>query len=230
MGFGTGWNGGGTVGQLAGQTVSATSYTSTAASGADGFKVATNGARFHIGTGASDYFDSDGSIITAHVGLNATGDMNATGTGALNASAFPVYGRVADGATAIGVKVGNANGLSTAGSSIATFYADNFSTARASVQATGAFNPDFTDDSATPGARTVNKPSGLNAIAAGASTCVITNSVVKATSIVLCQLQFVDATATFIKAVIPAANSFTITVNANATAATKFAWIVFNGN
>jgi hypothetical protein len=57
---------------------------------------------------------------------------------------------------------------------------------------------------------------------------VITNSLVTATSVVVAVLQFVDATLTQILSVVPGAGSFTVTGNANATAATKVGWIVFN--
>lgn len=86
----------------------------------------------------------------------------------------------------------------------------------------------YLDDSATAGARTVNRARGKNAIAIGAATCVVTNSLVTANSQVLCCLEFVDATATTILSVVPGAGSFTLTVNANATAATKFGWTVIN--
>lgn len=78
------------------------------------------------------------------------------------------------------------------------------------------------------GAVTINKPSGTANIAAGASSVVVTNSLVTANSLVLAVLQFVDGTLTFIKAVVPAAGSFTITGNANATAQTKVAWFVIS--
>ena len=86
----------------------------------------------------------------------------------------------------------------------------------------------FIDDSATPGARTVSRSRGKNAIAIGAASVVITNSLVTTTSQVICCLEFVDATATTILSVVPGAGSFTLTVNANATAATKFGWTVIN--
>ena len=103
---------------------------------------------------------------------------------------------------------------------------------------TGSFNDmeivtilrvtNYIDDSATAGARTVNRSRGKNAIALGAASVVITNSLVTVNSQIICNLEFVDATLTFIKAVIPAAGSFTITGNANAAADTKFSWLVIN--
>ncbi len=85
-----------------------------------------------------------------------------------------------------------------------------------------------TDASGTPGNATINKASGKVAIAIGASTVTVTNSLVTAASIVTATLQTADATLTFIKSVVPGAGSFVITGNANATAATKVAFTVQN--
>lgn len=92
----------------------------------------------------------------------------------------------------------------------------------------GAITADTTDSSGTPGAATINKPSGKVAIPIGESSVVVTNSLVTAASTVLAVLQFVDATATQILSVVPGSGSFTITANANATAATKVAFLVVN--
>lgn len=92
----------------------------------------------------------------------------------------------------------------------------------------GALALDTTDASGTPGAATINKASGKVSIAIGASSVVVTNNLVTAASTVLAVLQFVDATATTILSVVPAAGSFTINVNANATLATKVAFLVIN--
>ena len=75
---------------------------------------------------------------------------------------------------------------------------------------------------------TINKPAGQVSVAIGASTCTVTNSLVTATSIVLCELQFVDATFTEILSVVPGSGSFVITGNANATALTKIGFVVIN--
>lgn len=86
----------------------------------------------------------------------------------------------------------------------------------------------FTDDSATAGSRTVNTSRGKNSFAIGAAAVTVTNSLVTANSQVVCSLEFIDATLTTILTVIPAAGSFVVTANANATAATKFSWTVIN--
>ncbi|MEI8268290.1 MAG: hypothetical protein WCI59_21385 [Betaproteobacteria bacterium] len=84
-----------------------------------------------------------------------------------------------------------------------------------------------TDSSGTPGAATINNLSGRAAFAAAASTCVITNSKVAATSKVFVSLGSADATLTSVR-VTPAAGSFTVTGNAAATATTVFDFLVVN--
>lgn len=53
-------------------SVSSATYSSTAGSGSDAFSVTTNGARFHFGTGASDYASSNGTTVTFAGPLAAT--------------------------------------------------------------------------------------------------------------------------------------------------------------
>lgn len=86
----------------------------------------------------------------------------------------------------------------------------------------------YIDDSGATGNRTVNRMRGKNAFAIGAAAVTITNSLVTANSTVLVSLEFIDATLTTILTVIPGAGSFVVTANANATAATKFSWVVIN--
>jgi len=81
--------------------------------------------------------------------------------------------------------------------------------------------------SGTTGAQTINKPSGFVNFAAAASTIVVTNSLVSTTSIVQVQVYGTDATATTAKVTL-ATGSFTITLNAAATAETKVSFIVIN--
>lgn len=87
--------------------------------------------------------------------------------------------------------------------------------------------PTKCDSSGSPGNATCQAPAGQAAIAASASTITITNGLVTPTSIVTATLQRVDATCTVVGAVVPAAGSFTINVNASCTVATKVGWIVF---
>ena len=96
------------------------------------------------------------------------------------------------------------------------------------VTTAGGLLLNTTNLSDTPGAATINKPSGKVAIALGAASVVVTNSLVTTSSTVLCQLQTTDATLLYIKSVIPAAGSFTITGNAVSTAAVTVAFFVLN--
>jgi hypothetical protein len=81
----------------------------------------------------------------------------------------------------------------------------------------------------TPGNVTLNTASGRAAFAAAASTVVVTNSNVTATSKVLVMLEgAADGTLTQILRVTPAAGSFTVTGNAAATGNPVFSFVVFN--
>lgn len=91
----------------------------------------------------------------------------------------------------------------------------------------GKLNLDYTI-TATVGAVTINKPSGRVIIALGAAAVIVTNSLVTANSIILVTIATADATLTFIKSVVAAAGSFTITGNANATANCKVNFLVIN--
>jgi hypothetical protein len=239
-----------TVANLVGQVVTALQFVSSQASGSDAFKAAT-GARWHFGAGASDYASSDGTTVTFAGPVNISGQVsldNAGNTLLTGASAQIAF--VADNAAS--GRITSSQTAATTSTTVAALklFPQNVLDATDLVlrvgdaaNANSLFNvnysgqiapaadlsfPSYTDDSATPGNRTVNKVRGKNAIAIGASTCVITNSFVTANSQVICVLEFADATATFIKCCIPAAGSFTLTVNANATAATKFSWLVIN--
>jgi len=86
----------------------------------------------------------------------------------------------------------------------------------------------YIDDSATTGNRTVNRLRGKNAFAIGALAVTVTNSLVTANSQVICTLEFIDATLTQILTVVPGPGSFVVTADVNATAATKFGWVVIN--
>lgn len=87
----------------------------------------------------------------------------------------------------------------------------------------------FTDSSGTPGNVTNNSPRGRCALAAAATTVVVTNSLVTASSSVHVQLLATDGAATQILTCLPAAGSFTVTFNAASTGtAAKFDFIVFN--
>lgn len=82
----------------------------------------------------------------------------------------------------------------------------------------------------TTGAVTANVLQGTCAIAAGASSVVITNNKVDANSIVIAYVSQAAADATLLRVerVLPAAGSFTIYGTANATATTLISWAVLS--
>lgn len=81
----------------------------------------------------------------------------------------------------------------------------------------------------TTGAQTINKPSGVVNFAAGATTLVVTNSLATTSSIIDIQVYGADVTATSAR-VTRAAGSFTITLNAAATAETAVSFTLQNIN
>lgn len=151
-----------------------------------------------------------------------------SGSVAANAAAYltSTAGQLDDAAVAgdridgIYFKAADSGGFATCQLSAPCLSNDNTFTSGITLSATNA--------SGTPGAATINKPEGQVAIAAGAASVVVTNSLVAATSVVLCSLQTVDGTLTTLLTVVPGAGSFTIAGNANATAATKVGFVVFN--
>jgi hypothetical protein len=84
--------------------------------------------------------------------------------------------------------------------------------------------------STTAGAVTVNQLAGKSAIATGAASVVITNSLVTAGSKIMAYVAqaTADTTLTAVLRVVPAAGSFTIFGPANATANTLVDWVVLN--
>lgn len=79
----------------------------------------------------------------------------------------------------------------------------------------------------TTGAQTINKPTGTVNFAAGASSLVVTNSLVTTSSLIFAEVRTNDSTA-LIKNVVPASGSFTIRLNAAATAETSVGFWVIN--
>ena len=106
--------------------------------------------------------------------------------------------------------------------------AENASTDSSRIGASGIYSTTGTDASGTPGAATINKPAGQVSVDDTAASVVVTNSLVTTASIILPVLQFVDATCTQILSCVPAAGSFTITMNAACTAHTKIGFVVHN--
>jgi hypothetical protein len=167
-------------------------------------------------------------IVAALVGQNisankytSTATAGPAYTSNVNAGQYAFFDTTANGGLVSGT---NTLTLQAAGGNVLSL-----GSAAVTLGATQALTmASYTDDSATPGNRTVNKARGKNAFAIGAATVVVTNSFVTVDSQIVCTLEFGDATLTQILRCIPAAGSFTITGNANATAATKFSWMVIN--
>ena len=78
---------------------------------------------------------------------------------------------------------------------------------------------------ATVGAQTINKAAGSVNFAAAAQSLIVTNSFVEVDSLVFAQVEGADATATSVR-VTRATGSFTLTLNAAATAETRVAFYV----
>lgn len=83
-----------------------------------------------------------------------------------------------------------------------------------------------TDSSGAPGNAVINQPNGRSAIALGASTVTITNSLVTAASHVFISPRTRDATGLLPLVTTIAAGSFAVTTTANTTAALTFDWLV----
>lgn len=90
----------------------------------------------------------------------------------------------------------------------------------------GRFDQSGTDSTGTPGAATINKPTGISAIAAAVTTVVITNSLVTATSRVLITWHGDLGTQSKIPWVTRAAGSFTVNVGTAPAGAVSFSWEV----
>jgi hypothetical protein len=180
------------------------------------------------GGGLRNMLQSVAQTIAQLVGQNVsaakytqTGTTGPGYTSNVNAGQFAFFDTNINGGIASGA---NTMGLSVAGGTAATLTTS--AVTLGTQQALGMAC--YLDDSATPGNRTVNKARGKNAFAIAAASVVITNSFVTVDSQILCTLEFGDATLTQILRCIPAGGSFTVTGNANATAATKFSWTVIN--
>ena len=99
-----------------------------------------------------------------------------------------------------------------------------------------AASPTFTGDikadktitaAASTGAKTISKTMGTVRFAAGATSLVVTNTLVTANSIIMATVITADATMFSVSAA-PGSGSFTLTANAAATAETGVAFVVLN--
>lgn len=209
--------------------------------------------------GTTDYFSSDGAaLITAAgsltvVGAIASGSSSTTGTASFSgatsvqishASGLLWFSNTAGTTGRIVSAISAANAGATAASAAIKIYPDSALDAADWVMSVGTsgnaasllavdysgktFQP-TTDSSGTPGAATINKPSGVSAIATGASSVVISNTLVTATGGIFISPRARDATG-----LIPtvtartAATSFTVSTTANCTADLIFDWWMVN--
>lgn len=167
------------------------------------------------------------STITNAAGLAVDGAPIA-GTNATLTNSSTIY----SAGSAVGAGTTNSYGLNIAANSGATNnYAFRFAGSAGeliNLRTDGKFALLATNTAAgTTGAQTINKPSGTVNFAAAATSLVVTNSLCTASSIVFAVIRTNDATAV-IKNVVPAAGSFTITLNAAATAETSVGFFIIN--
>jgi lysophospholipase L1-like esterase len=146
--------------------------------------------------------------------------QSTSGVGTTNADIIFKVGN--NGATE-GMRIANSGAISLGGALTSSFNG----TFNNMTLTAGFTIPKTITAGGTTGAQTINKISGSVNFAAGASTLVVTNSSVSTTSLVLVQVYGTDATATSARVTL-AAGSFTITLNAAATAETKVGFYVTN--
>lgn len=183
--------------------------------------------------------------LTQAAGLNAvktldgaflnlsTADARATLSRSI-ANQIGVGGSFRTGVTAQGSGVGDAtihgDFYAGAGQAFSVAYTTRDLTSDGNITLNGASSAvtlPSTDSSGSPGAATINKPSGRSAIAAGASSVVISNSIVTAAARIFISPKIRDATGLLpIVSAQVAATSFTVSTTANCTAALTFDWWV----
>jgi hypothetical protein len=219
-------------------TLSQYSYTATAPSGSNGF-VLTSGAKLCTdGATCSKSIRWDGSnvVVSSGVsfsnsnisGVNAAITTAAAGNLAVTIPSGAYLSLAGSGATAGGTNSGTIR-WNSGSSNVEVFGGFVAAASKFAVSsANGKVTFDATDSSGTPGAATINKPSGQVSMAAGSNSVVVTNSLISTSSVVFAAIQQIDSTCTIVTRVIPAAGSVTIGTNGNCTAATKVGFVVFN--
>lgn len=146
--------------------------------------------------------------ITSGTLTNATGLPISTGVSGLGTGV----------ATALAAATNAAGGVLTGNSTVQVNVLTLLSDFRPTKTVTAA---------GTTGAQTINKTTGTVNFAAGATTLVVTNSFASTSSVILVTVYGTDATATSAR-VTKASGSFTITLNAAATAETAVGFMVTN--
>lgn len=144
----------------------------------------------------------------------------------MTSSAFTTAGPLAAGTGYIQVNSGTL--LIRTSGALPIIFAVNASIEAFRILSTGALLYPATNTAAgTTGARTINQIAGSVNVAGAGTTLVVTNSLVTTASLIFLQVYGTDATAKSATVTV-AAGSFTITLNAAATAETKVAWHVIN--
>lgn len=195
-------------------------------------------AQFSTGIGgtevAKSFVRKGGSYV---IDLSGAGAL--FGLGSMTDLANIAIGVKTDGGTVGFFNVNNAAGLFFNTSSglagcTGTFAASgevragfNFGSgvAAARIDSTGVLWQSGTDSSGTPGAATINKPTGKSAVASGASSVTIANSICSAASRVLVTFH-ADPGGRYW--VVPGAGSFTLHLSTAAGANLPFSWEVSN--
>jgi hypothetical protein len=170
--------------------------------------------------------DKDGKGTFANLQAGSSGGNTVTAGTITSNGVLTLKGNVASNGTSFPIKLLNATALTTAGDVIFCAYADTTGTTKQlCVDKDGELHfPQMGNSVASPGNATLNLAAGRSAIAAGASTITITNSLVTTTTIPSVEVLTADATCTSKKSVVPSSGSFVVTMNANCTAATTIGW------
>ena len=122
----------------------------------------------------------------------------------------------------------NIRGSNTSGASLALGVENSTPTTLFTIANNGKISYLATNTAAgTTGPQTIDRPSGTVNFGIGASALVVTNSLCTTSSIVFATVRTDDATAT-IKNVVPAGGSFTINLEAGATAETSVGFFIIN--
>lgn len=171
--------------------------------GAAGLQLWSTGARLEYGTASFTVTSIYGAFLGA-------GPMLVESTQADGADRTVVYGNCRSAWTTLSSNL---------------LYLQNDEQDRVRVNPFGMFRVYGSDSTASPGAATINRPIGKSAIAAGAASVVITNSLVSTASHVIITPHARDATCKELVAEL-AAGSFTVSGTANATATLPFSWEV----
>lgn len=226
------------------QDIVARSISLTQASGSIAVQLVT-GARLKLGGGTSDYLESNGTnTITAAGALKAQSNIQfgvssavsclCQGGGgggfallqAIGNGGIWLGGNATDGAGAIANRIDSIVNLTTTGARLLSVTNNSGASEMFAIGFEGRIILPSTDSSGTPGAATINQATGRSAIALGAASCVVTNSLVSAASHVFISPRTRDATGVLPLVTTIGAGSFTVTVTANCTADLVFDWLV----